>query len=108
MENQVLSCFFRKTSFSHREAFLLDFLRQFSISSLLGDVSSRAPHFKTLEMEINTVFTVIAAVSLSECFTNNYDYNDFFGDVYRFLKEENMDDKIRHQKASRMMDFYSI
>ena len=105
-DNQVLKNFFNKPSMNRREARWLDFLAQFGISKItlkagkvhvLGDALSRAPHI------MNEKTLSVNSVMLSNCvrepnFAGDYETDQFFGPVFRALRDEWPEEGVAKEK----------
>lgn len=54
------------------------------------------------------MFNITSEVSLPDGFIEKYSKDEMFGDAYILIKGEQLNEKIRREKASRMTAYYSI
>lgn len=116
-DNQVLKYFFTKQNLSRREARWLDFLGQFGITHLtlirgrvhvLGDVPSRAPHAPTSHPTVNNINFEVPMLELPDDFRDNYQHDLIFGDINRALQGEEVGDKTKTDRISRLLPHFSL
>lgn len=116
-DNQVLKYFFSKASLSRRETRWLDFIGQFGITKLtlvkgkvhvLGDVPSRATHAENTALLVNSLNTHIPKLNLPDGFLENYKNDITFGNIYRYLRGEELSDKTVVKRVTRLSRHFNL
>lgn len=112
-DNQVLRYFFIKPSLSRREARWLEFLGHFGATNLtlvkwkvhvLEDAPSRAPQTQGHALSFNNLWSIVLRVAHPEGLESNYYEDPTFGDVYQVLKGEQLAEKTKQDRVSRMLN----